>query len=70
MGGEFTMSDDSHGIAQVGTNYGRGLSFLESVGVKTLWTFERQPHPGVAGSRATLTDKAVPIEGFRKHFKS
>ncbi|EFY93526.1 histidinol-phosphatase [Metarhizium acridum CQMa 102] len=71
MGGDFTMSDDSHGIAQVSTNYSRGLSFLERLGVRNLWTFERQPHPGVAGStKATLSDKAVPIEVFREHFKS
>ncbi|KID75599.1 uncharacterized protein G6M90_00g046530 [Metarhizium brunneum] len=71
MGGEFTMSDDSHGIAQVGTNYGRGLSYLEQLGVRNLWTFERQPHPGVAGStKATLSDKAVPIDVFRQHLTS
>ncbi|TWU75833.1 histidinolphosphatase [Metarhizium rileyi] len=71
MGGDFTMSDDSHGIAHLGTNYSRGLSYLESLGVTNLWTFQRQPHPGVAGSaKATLSDKAVPLEAFRKHFKS
>ncbi|KHN99801.1 histidinol-phosphatase [Metarhizium album ARSEF 1941] len=71
MGGAFTMSDDSHGIAQVGTNYSRGLSYLESLGVARLWTLERQPHPGVAGeAKATLSDKAVPVEVFRQHFKS
>ncbi|KID99558.1 histidinol-phosphatase, partial [Metarhizium majus ARSEF 297] len=71
MGGEFTMSDDSHGIAQVGTNYSRGLSYLERLGVRNLWTFERQPHPGVAVStKATLSDKAVPIEVFRQHLTS
>ncbi|KAF5137135.1 putative histidinol-phosphatase [Metarhizium anisopliae] len=71
MGGEFTMSDDSHGIAQVGTNYSRGLSYLERLGVRNLWTFERQPHPGVAVStKATLSDKAVPIDVFRQHLTS
>lgn len=71
MGGEFTMSDDSHGIAQVGTNYAGGLSYLESLGVQNLWTFVRQPHPGVAqDTRAILSDKAVPIQAFREHFKS
>ncbi|KAH6676759.1 putative histidinol-phosphatase [Halenospora varia] len=28
MGGKFTLSDDSHGIAQVGTNYMRAFEFL------------------------------------------
>ena len=36
MGGRFTFSDDSHGIAQVGTNYERGLRYLEGVGVRML----------------------------------
>ncbi|KAK9441652.1 histidinol-phosphatase [Metarhizium brunneum] len=71
MGGEFTMSDDSHGIAQVGTNYSRGLSYLEQLGVRNLWTFERQPHPGVdVSAKATLSDKAVPIDVFRQHLTS
>lgn len=71
MGGEFTMSDDSHGIAQVGTNYAGGLSYLESLGVKNLWTFERETHQGdTHETKATLSDKAVPIEAFRQHFKS
>ncbi|KAK2616852.1 hypothetical protein QQS21_000230 [Conoideocrella luteorostrata] len=71
MGGQFTMSDDSHGIAQVGTNYARGLAYLESLGVRNVWTFERKPHPGPDGAtRAILSDKAVPLEAFREHFKS
>ncbi|GAB0137411.1 hypothetical protein EsDP_00005676 [Epichloe bromicola] len=69
LDGKFTMSDDCHGIAQVGTNYARGLSYLESLGVKNLWTFERQPYPGNDGSnKASLADRAVPLEAFREHF--
>jgi histidinol-phosphatase (PHP family) len=69
MGGKFTMSDDSHGIAQVATNYARGLSFLESLGVEQVWTFKRSPHPEVQGEqKATLEDTAVPLSAFREHF--
>ena len=69
MGGKFTMSDDSHGIAQVATNYSRALTYLESLGVTELWTFRRTPHPGIQdGSRAKLEETAVPITEFRKSF--
>lgn len=71
MGGKFTMSDDSHGIAQVATNYSRALTYLESLGVKEVWTFRRSPHPGLGSggsSRATLEEIAVPITEFRNHF--
>ncbi|RDA91042.1 hypothetical protein CP533_2553 [Ophiocordyceps camponoti-saundersi (nom. inval.)] len=60
MGGKFTMSDDSHGIAQVATNYARGISYLESLGVESVWTLDRQ--------NATLREKSVPLAEFRKHF--
>lgn len=63
------MSDDSHGIAQVATNYKKGLDFLESLGVSHVWTLERTPHPGVAGNeKATLTNKTVPIAEIKKCF--
>ncbi|KAL2015630.1 hypothetical protein VTK56DRAFT_5087 [Thermocarpiscus australiensis] len=66
MGGRFTMSDDSHGIAQVATNYLRGLEYLEGLGVKEVWTFERRPHPGTEGGlKAALVEKSVSIDEFR-----
>ncbi|PFH57778.1 hypothetical protein XA68_14587 [Ophiocordyceps unilateralis] len=66
MGGKFTMSDDSHGVAQVATNYARGISYLESLGVDRVWTLERQPHQD--DQSAALHDKSVPLIEFRKHF--
>ncbi|KAL2266997.1 hypothetical protein VTJ83DRAFT_4274 [Remersonia thermophila] len=63
MGGRFTFSDDSHGIAQVGTNYLKGLEYLESLGVKEVWTLGRQP--AEEGGKGKLVEKAVPIEEFR-----
>ncbi|KAG9233103.1 putative histidinol-phosphatase [Amylocarpus encephaloides] len=41
MGGKFTLSDDSHAVAQVGTNYGRIFRYMESLGVEDVWTLER-----------------------------
>lgn len=68
MGGRFTFSDDSHGIAQVGTNYWRGLAYLEGLGVGEVWTLERRPHlgpDGAASEKAALVEKAVSIAEFR-----
>ncbi|KFH45280.1 histidinol-phosphatase-like protein [Hapsidospora chrysogenum ATCC 11550] len=69
MGGRFTMSDDSHGIAHLATNYSRALTYLESLGVTELWTFRRTPHPGTPDrTRAKLEEVAVPLTEFRTSF--
>ncbi|EAQ87360.1 hypothetical protein CHGG_03979 [Chaetomium globosum CBS 148.51] len=68
MGGRWTFGDDSHGIAQVGTNYWKGLGYLESLGVRELWTLERRPVAGADGG-VELVEKAVPIEEFRASLK-
>ncbi|PNY29383.1 histidinol-phosphatase [Tolypocladium capitatum] len=69
MGGKFTMSDDSHGIGHIATNYARGITYLESLGVEHVWTFQRRPHPGVENStRAALEDASVPLREFREAF--
>ncbi|KAL8298573.1 hypothetical protein RB597_006656 [Gaeumannomyces tritici] len=67
LGGKFTFSDDSHGIAQLATNYLRGLDYLESLGVTELWTFERRV--GNDGSKAEIVDKCVTISDFRASLK-
>ncbi|KAK3996787.1 putative histidinol-phosphatase [Cladorrhinum sp. PSN332] len=61
MGGRFTFSDDSHGIAQISTNYLRGLEYLEGFGVKEVWTLERR--------KSGLVERAVTIEEFRKSLR-
>ncbi|KAI0971417.1 histidinol-phosphatase [Xylaria arbuscula] len=69
LNGKFTLSDDSHGIAQVGTNYGRALDFLSSLDVETLWTLRREPQPSDCATgktvKAGLTEVAVPIAEIR-----
>ncbi|KAK0743923.1 hypothetical protein B0T18DRAFT_392613 [Schizothecium vesticola] len=65
MGGKFTFSDDSHGVAQVGTNYLRGLDYLEGLGVTELWTFERVESTDGDEGKAPLREKAVTIAEFR-----
>lgn len=67
LGGQFTLSDDSHGIAQVGTNYARALDFLTSLGVSSVFTLERNPHPGTTGDqKSTITKKEVPIASIKE----
>ncbi|KAI0408989.1 histidinol-phosphatase [Xylaria palmicola] len=66
LGGKFTLSDDSHGVAQIGTNYKRALDFLSSLHVTTLWTLRRdvqQQDPAIGKAvKAALTEIAVPID--------
>ena len=62
MGGEFTMSDDSHGIGQVGTNYARGLGYLEELGVGEVWTLKR-------GEDGEVRERAVGVGEFRGSLK-
>ncbi|ODA81169.1 hypothetical protein RJ55_04133 [Drechmeria coniospora] len=70
IGGKFTMSDDSHGIAHVATNYARGIAYLESLGVEHVWTFRRKTPAGVESStKAVLEDTPVSLEDFKRHFK-
>ncbi|AEO60680.1 hypothetical protein MYCTH_2069574 [Thermothelomyces thermophilus ATCC 42464] len=72
MGGRFTFADDSHGIAQVATNYRRGLDYLEGLGVKEVWTLERRRAPaaeegggGGDEDEAELVERSVSIDEFR-----
>jgi histidinol-phosphatase (PHP family) len=37
MGGRFTLSDDSHGVPQVGLNYSRVLRCVEDAGITELF---------------------------------
>ncbi|KAG8668680.1 hypothetical protein FPOAC1_008063 [Fusarium poae] len=69
MGGKFTFSDDSHGIAQVATNYARTVTYLESLGVKEVWTLKRSTHTGIEGSEKSVVEEvSVPLTEFRKNF--
>jgi histidinol-phosphatase (PHP family) len=73
MGGKFTFSDDSHGIAQVATNYHRGLDYLESLGVQHVYTFGRGPQlqgePGGIWTQLPLEEKAISVKEFRDSLK-
>jgi histidinol-phosphatase (PHP family) len=36
LGGSFVLSDDSHGIDQIGTNYSRLLAFIQKAGIEEI----------------------------------
>ncbi|KAH8884835.1 histidinol phosphate phosphatase H [Thozetella sp. PMI_491] len=70
VGGKFTFSDDSHGIAQIATNYHRGLDYLGKLGVKDVWTLERAPNPDVSqGVKSGLVERSVTLADFRGSLK-
>ena len=41
MGGHFTLSDDSHGVDQVGAKYREVLQFAEEIGITAITYFEK-----------------------------
>ncbi|KAL8905519.1 MAG: hypothetical protein Q9207_002581 [Kuettlingeria erythrocarpa] len=43
LGGSFTLSDDSHGIDQIGSSYRELLRFAQEVGITQLTYFEKGP---------------------------
>jgi histidinol-phosphatase (PHP family) len=55
MGGGFVMSDDSHGIDQIGTNYARLLAFIQKAGIEKIH---------YADSAGVRIDSRFPIAGF------
>ncbi|KAK5660545.1 hypothetical protein OQA88_13095 [Cercophora sp. LCS_1] len=62
IGGQWTFSDDSHGIRQVATCYEGGLGYLEGLGVTEVWTLER--------TEAGLREKRVGLDEFRGSLRS
>ncbi|KAF2731655.1 histidinol-phosphatase [Polyplosphaeria fusca] len=53
--GRFTISDDSHGVDQVGTNYARLLEFIKTTGITDI---------SYADSGAARKDSRFPNAGF------
>lgn len=65
MGGRLTLSDDSHGIVQVGTNFERAIAYLESLGVQEVHTLQGK---GVSGT-SEVGVKSVPLKNVKESFK-
>lgn len=67
MGGRFTLSDDSHGIEQVGTNYLRMFEFLKGLGVEEVWTFESREVENM--EKRELVYKRITMDEVKATFK-
>ncbi|TEY80884.1 hypothetical protein BOTCAL_0036g00120 [Botryotinia calthae] len=68
FGGKFTISDDSHGIGHVGTNFVKAIDYIESLGVEELYTFERTTLVGSNGINQTLGLKSVTLSSVKETF--
>ncbi|KAE8451683.1 hypothetical protein EG329_003140 [Mollisiaceae sp. DMI_Dod_QoI] len=66
LGGRLTLSDDSHGVEQVGTNYGRMIEYLEGLGVSEVWTLVGKGVDGIE----EVGVKKVLLEDVKKSFKA
>lgn len=66
MGGMLTLSDDSHGIAHVGTNYDKGIQYLESLGVKELFTLDGKN--GVINGQVGI--RSVSLVSVKESFRN
>lgn len=67
LGGRFTLSDDSHQVGHVGTNYARLAGFLERVGIREVFFLqagEAGPDarfPGVALARVETAELSAQL---------
>jgi hypothetical protein len=59
MGGQFTLSDDSHATSQVGTHYAQALARIEKLGIKKLACLAE-----VSGEIKPLDNERFPHAGW------
>lgn len=60
MGGKFTLSDDSHCVGHVCTNYAQTMDFLEELGVNEVYVLEEQENSSSSQSKSELV--SVPVD--------
>lgn len=63
MGGRFALSDDSHATDQVGLNFQKVLSFIESTGIDQVYCFTSKTD----NSFDTSSVKTIPLDQLKKH---
>lgn len=56
------MSDDSHGVAQVGLNFQRGIQHLQDIGVTHLYYLKRSGVEKVVGTKAQLIVESIAVK--------
>ncbi|KAI9055136.1 hypothetical protein LZ554_000100 [Drepanopeziza brunnea f. sp. 'monogermtubi'] len=66
LGGRLTMSDDSHGIGHVGTNFDRAIGYLESLGVEEVFTLNGKDE---AAGRVAVSVKSVALKDVKDTFR-
>lgn len=57
MDGKFTLSDDSHGLGQVGLNFQRVQEYLLDNGINEVWYFDRD-------ANGDLVDRSVRVDAL------
>jgi histidinol-phosphatase (PHP family) len=66
MGGMLTLSDDSHGIAHVGTNYEKAIGYLESLDVKELYTLDGKGR----NMNSQVSVRSVTLANIKESFRA
>lgn len=69
LGGRFTLSDDSHGVEQVGLNYPRVLDAIRQAGIESVFYFERtDPDTPVENGQITdVSTFSIPVAQLEAH---
>ena len=62
MGGKLTLSDDSHGVAQVGLNFKRTINYLREIGVKELYYPKRSTQDADRNGYSPDNLASLPLE--------
>lgn len=67
--GQFCLSDDSHGVSQVATNYDRVIPFLQRNGIETLSFLAHSNIPGKYSDPRypNLLLCSVPVSDIANH---
>lgn len=66
MGGSFTLSDDSHGINQIGSHYREILRFAEAIGITEISYFERAAASKDSRFPGVIT-RNTAVSGMQNH---
>jgi histidinol-phosphatase (PHP family) len=66
LGGRLTLSDDSHGVKQVGTNFRKAMEYLDSLGVEMLYTLNRK---NLEAGKVNASVRRVGLESVKESFR-
>ncbi len=67
MGGKFTLSDDSHGVTHVGSHLPEAIEYLEEIGVRSLYHFERRATVVDGDPNSLLIIVSVPLAELKSN---